>query len=293
MYILTKPYPKSKDFKRKLLSAFMFGLFVFLFLLIFQPFGINVWQSSYKVLRLMGYGLITSSVLIANSIIIETIFKSWFKEEKWTVWKEILWTLWTVLLIGTLNLLYSNWQQMFNLNWTSFLTFQWITLLIGIFPVITVTLVSYSRLQTKNFAEAQTLSKVIDGDNNNQQGQDNMLVLVAENGRDQISMHEKDLYVIVSADNYVAVYYCLNGQIQMKLLRNNIKNLEKSLKLEPNLFRCHRSYLVNLKKVIHVSGNSQGYKLHFDRLELLVPVSRSLNEIIRKKISEIHSIHPS
>jgi len=116
MYILTKPYPKSKDFKRKLLSAFMFGLFVFLFLLIFQPFGINMWQSSYKVLRLMGYGLITSSVLIANSIIIETIFKSWFKEEKWTVWKEILWTLWTVLLIGTLNLLYSNWQQMFNLN---------------------------------------------------------------------------------------------------------------------------------------------------------------------------------
>jgi K+ transporter len=292
MSILTKPYPKSTHHKRKLLYALSLGLFVFLFLLLFQPFGINMWHPSYKVYRLMGYGLITSLTLIINSMLIESVFKSWFKEEIWTVWKEILWTLWTVLLIGTLNLLYSNWQQMFNLNWANFLTFQWITLLIGMFPVVTATLINYSRLQNKNLAEAQTISKVIDSDHNKQSVQDNQLVLVAENGRDQITIKESDLYMMVSADNYVEVYYCLNGHMHKELLRNTIKNLEKSLKMESSLFRCHRSYLVNLKKVVHVSGNSQGYKLHFDKVEFFVPVSRSLNETIRQKISEIHTIHP-
>jgi DNA-binding LytR/AlgR family response regulator len=39
--------------------------------------------------------------------------------------------------------------------------------------------------------------------------------------------------------------------------------------------RCHRSYLVNRRRVARAMGNAQGLTLHLDRGEIEVPVSRS------------------
>ena len=60
--------------------------------------------------------------------------------------------------------------------------------------------------------------------------------------------------------------------------------MEKQLSDLPQFFRCHRTYLVNLDRVGHVSGNAQGYKLHLEGIDNLVPVSRSLNEEINLRL---------
>jgi DNA-binding LytR/AlgR family response regulator len=55
-------------------------------------------------------------------------------------------------------------------------------------------------------------------------------------------------------------------------------------------YRCHRSYLVNLNYIRHISGNATGYKLHLEGVNDLIPVSRNLNnEIIEKINSRIES----
>ncbi len=295
MSIFTKPYPISTSAKRKLIFALVFGLFVFLFLRFFQPFGINLWHPTYKTLRLLGYGLITTGMILFNSFVLEKFFSNWFKEENWKVWKEIVWTIWNVVVIGTLNLVYSSLMEMFTINLQNFLSFQLITFLIGTFPVVVAVILNYTRLQQKNLIAAQKISHIIDQDKTvtSHSSVVSTIDLVAENGKDKITLNASDLLVLISADNYVEVYYLNGGHAKKELLRNTIKNLEEILKNESDFFRCHRSYLVNLKKVKHVSGNSQGYKLHLDELEIPVPVSRSLNETIRKKISELHPIHPN
>lgn len=86
-----------------------------------------------------------------------------------------------------------------------------------------------------------------------------------------------------SADNYVKVFYT-GGQ---QLIRSTLKQLEDSFRGNERIFRCHRTYLVNLDRVIHISGNAQGYKLHLEGVVQTIPVSRSLNGQIASLV-----IHP-
>jgi DNA-binding LytR/AlgR family response regulator len=60
--------------------------------------------------------------------------------------------------------------------------------------------------------------------------------------------------------------------------------MEEQLAAHPAFFRCHRMYLVNLQRVISVSGNAQGLKLQLDGLEEAIPVSRNLTETVREKL---------
>jgi len=46
----------------------------------------------------------------------------------------------------------------------------------------------------------------------------------------------------------------------------------------------HRGFIVNLSKVINVSGSAQGYKLHFNTTDIKVPVSRNKSKEIKDKL---------
>ncbi len=292
MSVLSKPYPKDTTVKRKIIFASVFGAFVFLFLFIFQPFGIGLWNPQNKTIRLLGYGLITTLALLFHFLLVERMFPKWFAETNWKVWKEIVWALWIVLIIGTCNLLYSQLQVGFSLTWMSFISYQWITLLIGIFPVIVSTLINYNRLQSKNIKAAKELNQVIESDVRPPEIKDykTQLELIGEGAKESISLPSESILYIEAADNYVEIIWLEEGKIQKKLLRNTLKNLEASFAEFPQIFRCHRSFMVNSNWVVKVSGNSQGYKLHFANVETEVPVSRRFNETIRQKI---HSIHPN
>ncbi len=56
--------------------------------------------------------------------------------------------------------------------------------------------------------------------------------------------------------------------------RISLIQFENQLSAYPNIFRCHRAYLVNMFKIEKVTGNSQGYLLSFRESDLKVPVSR-------------------
>jgi DNA-binding LytR/AlgR family response regulator len=56
-----------------------------------------------------------------------------------------------------------------------------------------------------------------------------------------------------------------------------------------DIFRCHKSYLINLTQVAHISGNAQGYKLHLQNSTIEIPVSRTLNATIKEKFGDLHS----
>lgn len=290
MSVFSKPYPKSSGLKRAIISSLLFGLFIFFFLYVFQPFGLNNWLIDNKALRLAGYGLITSFVILFNSLIPPGVLPSFFKEENWTVWKEIVWAFWNILVIGTLNLVYSHLQGTYSITWQGFLAFQLITVLMGLFPVTLITLINYFRLQQRNLEQAKQISQVIEAQpvNESIHASAKLISLLAENGRDEIRLEPEQLIYVESADNYVQLVWMENGQLKKQMIRNTLKNVESSLSQDRFMFRCHRSFLVNLIKVVKVSGNSQGYKLHFAETEDLIPVSRSLNEIIKQRMTEIH-----
>ena len=79
-------------------------------------------------------------------------------------------------------------------------------------------------------------------------------------------------------DNYVIIHFIKDLQHVKEIIRTTLKKIKDDLNEQHNLFHCHKSYIVNLDKVINVSGNAQGLKLHFDSINEIIPVSRQLHQ---------------
>jgi DNA-binding LytR/AlgR family response regulator len=114
------------------------------------------------------------------------------------------------------------------------------------------------------------------------------LVFKGNNQSEILTLADYDFLFAEAADNYTALHYLQHGVIKQVLFRVAVKNLEEQAIAMPVIFRCHKSYLVNLLQVAHISGNAQGYKLHLQTGDFIVPVSRSLNTVISAKLQALH-----
>ncbi|MCB0376761.1 MAG: LytTR family transcriptional regulator, partial [Sinomicrobium sp.] len=100
--------------------------------------------------------------------------------------------------------------------------------------------------------------------------------LCDEQGKPAMELEPERLLFVAAADNYIELHITENEKVRRELIRNTLSAVESVL--EPAGFlRCHRSYLVNPDLVVRVSGNAQGYRLHFAETELSVPVARGRN----------------
>jgi DNA-binding LytR/AlgR family response regulator len=51
---------------------------------------------------------------------------------------------------------------------------------------------------------------------------------------------------------------------------------EEIVKEHKFIFKCHRSFIVNLNYIERVEGNMQGYRLFIDNINFPIPVSKNL-----------------
>ncbi|MEZ0541458.1 LytR/AlgR family response regulator transcription factor [Fibrella arboris] len=287
--LFRQPYPVPESAG----NEWVIGAFVGGFLLLFQPFGIADWHTPDKVLKVLGFGAITTGVMILFDQGTR-LLPRYFAEERWTVGREIAKILTLILCIAIANRLYMSWLM----GWTmreGWLLSIGMTFLIGIFPTVGVVLVNYI-LQLRKYEQqaahlvlhkhrdeapvaAQTTAPA---SNSPLPGAlpATELGLVAENEKDRLSLNREDLLAIESSDNYCTIFYRKKGQLTKELMRSSLSRLEKQLGDATPMVRCHRSYVVNLDQVERVSGNAQGYKLHLLNGQLTVPVARKYNDTL-------------
>ncbi len=281
--ILNKPFPFEYDFKNNIYYSLFFGLFVAAFLIIFQPFGINEDEPfSQLFLLLPGYGLLTALIMYINTTMLNIIFLKNRNESDWKVKHELLFICYIIFSIAIANTIYNSITENFPLTFWHFFTFTYQTFLVGFIPMMVSVLIIYNRKLKRNLAEARKLN-----DNFNPQQQKHTsakINITAETGKDNFTFNISDLYFIKSAGNYVEIFYSENSAIKSKLIRTSLKKLEELLSGYQFIFKCHRTYIVNLDKVKNISGNSQGYLLNFENSGYSVPVARSLNKELKKHL---------
>jgi len=93
------------------------------------------------------------------------------------------------------------------------------------------------------------------------------IILKGDNKLDILQIESADLICISSADNYVEVNYLIHNQLNKKLLRTTLKNIELQL---PDLLKVHRSHLIN---PIHFKEWKGAAKILVAGIE--VPVSKN------------------
>jgi len=111
-----------------------------------------------------------------------------------------------------------------------------------------------------------------------------MIQLDFDDKEGELVISLKDLLVFEASDNYVSVYYRKDDEIEKVLRRGTLKMVEEQLGQNELIQRCHKSFIVNISNVEKVSGNAQGYKLHFRNLEFSIPVSRSFPKAMIEKL---------
>lgn len=79
--------------------------------------------------------------------------------------------------------------------------------------------------------------------------------------------------------NYTEITTRNSDGLKKELKRISLKQFELQISGIGNLIRCHRTYLINIGQVNHVTGNSQGYLLSFQGTAEKIPVSRANLEI--------------
>lgn len=271
--ILHQAYPFNTSWRKEIIGASVFGLFIFLFLILFQPFGLQNYESEHKVWQLLSYGLITTASMLLSNSLFRFFLPKWFNKSSWTVGKNILYTLWMFFLIGTVNLLYSVKLGFLSLTFKGFLTYQGITLLVGSFPVIISTLIVYQKRLKAALKEANALNQSISVENTLK---DETISIPSKNKSEQLELKLNQLLFIRSVENYVEIHCESESGLKKHILRNTLKEVESILTPYPKIKKCHRSYLINLKKVASFSGNAQGLSLQLKGTPTEeIPVSRS------------------
>ncbi|TND08376.1 MAG: response regulator receiver protein [Bacteroidetes bacterium] len=289
--MLKKPYPRSDDFRRSLVAGLLVAVFVALFLLIFQPFGMSSIPAPSKYWQIGCYGLVTLAGLAVGEWIPRLIWKNYFSESRWTVGKQILWMMIVILLIALGNMYYTYLLGYTQLSLQNTMFFTGFTIAVGFFPITASILLNYSRLARTNSSVAQVINSDLAEADKRESAEAagdeiHKWTFKGENANEEFSTDEKQLLYIESADNYSMFHWLENGTVRKKLLRGSLKSMEDQVSAA-ELFRCHRTFIVNLKKVVSVSGNSQGYRLKIAGTDAEVPVARNSGKMLHEKLKSL------
>jgi len=277
------PYYLNDDRKNTYLCAGI-GLFLVVFMFVFQ-------HVQAKVLLVGG---VTFLVLWANIVLLPKLFPRPFDSATWTVGKYIVFSLWQLLMDGffiavVLEILNYHPQVPFGqkilLIYPNVLTHAAIPLAIG-------TLLARNNLLQENLREAmkanQGLEKIRQIKADPAHVHPNLVTVYADT-KESLQFHFSDLLYIEASENYSTVYWTNQHAVESRMLRVNLKSLEQQL---DNHFtvRCHRSFLVNINAIAHVTGNANGYKLSMKGTPVTIPVSRSKGKEVMERIQQLRNV---
>jgi DNA-binding LytR/AlgR family response regulator len=264
--------------------ALFFGGFIFLFLLIFKPFELDT-VPLQRLLLISGlYGLITFGCIFFTSVVVPLLIPGYFCEEEWTTARQILHIAFVLILVGLVNFLVSPWFVHTTLTFRDAIWHQGVTLIMGLLPISIFILIRQNQL-LKTFREkAKTLEKKLKEKNELQQQVKeeekktaDIIVMEGDYQNERVSVPPHQLYMVQSANNYVKVYVEQKGKVAYSIILLTMKKAEESLSVNSAFFRCHRTCIINLDKIIHVEGNAQGYRITLEGIEEPVPISRNFS----------------
>ena len=272
---LNTPYPLLQNARYKWLFALLSGLFVFVFLIVFEPFGAGQ-LISYKYVFLAGFGVSVFLGVATTYFILPKLFREFFNPEKWTIAKEILLQFGCILIISAFNSLHNyNWWRDIDL-YQNFFIFLKITISIGIFPIIGLIFFKERTLSKRNIERARLLSNQLPPP----AVEETITVQIQEESvkESPIVMQLTEFVYAQSEGNYITIYYLNDNTLRHKLIRLSLKQLEIQLENFSQIKRCHRSYLVNTQHISSIDGNARSLTIQLDNVATSIPVSRSFSK---------------
>ncbi len=231
----------------------LYGIAVYLILVILQPFGISI-HGDERFVKMLPFALVTLVGFVAPYYIIPLFKKDFFYVKDWTRGRLAILTMaiMTIIVIGNMTIFVELLGAPVNLEvaWIAF----WQTLVIGCL-IFSIILFLPEKKKNEEIKQEKTQEIILRG---------------AGKDEDVMIQLDKLLYVESSRNNCNIVTTDSETQIRSTMIA-----IEEALAEFKEMKKCHRAYLVNTNNIVTMDGNStSGYKLIMKGGMLTVPVSR-------------------
>ena len=278
--ILSKEYPAPRPVLKSLIIAVLSGLFIALFLLYFQPFNLHLNTDGNKVFHMSFFGCITTFVLLFFLYVFPLLLPNLFSDKNWKLGYQIILNMLILIVIATFNSIYSNYMNSIPFGWDSYWLILSRTFVLGILPIAFITFVDYYQKVKYSLDLATNILK-----NKKEILKDSKEIthqISTDLKNETFSFSENDFNYAIADTNYTDIYILDENTLKKVTYRVTLSSFETQLKEASSLKRCHRSHLVNLKKVKDISGNAQGLKLELINQSEIIPVSRKYIPIVKQ-----------
>ncbi len=279
---LGSPFTLLDNRGDKLFLIVFCGIFATFFINFYQPLNINTWNHDSTVgnfLTIWTAGIIGAIVLSITQFILRPLVNlntfniGWFA----------LWVLFEFFLIALLMfILYG--ESAFPI-WKEFLLVFRYTISLTIIPYFLACLIIAVRKLSHPIKEALVIPKSIPVPIPKSPLPLAQHAFKDENGKIMLAIKPTQLLLLKSENNYTAVFFLQNEQVDKKLIRTNLKKLESELSEFPYLLRIHRSYMVNLEKIASVQRKKGSFQIQLTQLpEMPLKVSETYKAIFEAQI---------
>ena len=269
---LTEPVGQS-------LNVIISTLFALVFLTAYVPFSGTAWfqvgKGSYFFTTLAF--VVTGTLFLALS----RTFMTWLvrKMRHFPFWLYILWLFLEIVLIAVYYTLLSYFQiqttEAMGHSFAFILAKSFLVTLVALGVPYTVTDLVILLKDTQQRLML-TKSDTVESDDEVMPEHTEIINLMDNNGNLKLSVKLDNLYYIKAEDNYINVFYQRSGAIASYLLRCKMQTIADNCVDSSSLMRCHRSYIVNIKKVSVLHNEADGFVIDFEREGLeSVPVSKT------------------
>jgi len=283
---LNKTYTKYNQENASWKNGLFHAVVVLSIFVVFQPFGFRDKDLELKLLLFPGFSLIAFFYSVTKFQIIRKVLKS---KKSWTLKNEIASLIVSMFPLVFIIHIYSSLvtgDMPFNIHWYLTLFYYTASLLV-LAAVIEYLIYSNksadaqiellsSRIQ-RYAQQIKTAKKVTTQEN---------IPISLEKG--QVTVNREKLIFIESKGNYLEFHLQKSDKEIVKLTkRGRMHKVETDLENYSEFFRCHRAFIVNLKKVKQIKGNSKNAILTLEDKIQKIPVSRTYYKSLTVKLEKI------
>ena len=270
--------------KKELRLIIAISLGIFLFILFLQPFPYGFTDFNNSLVFIAGLGAIVFLVMI----LVRTVFLAAGP----AILDEDLQVLVPSFLQGFLIFVFSSVAFAFYLRYvgeidiTYYIALKVVVICIAA-PLALRLYTFYKRLMIQN--------KILQDEKENLHGQfeayqketmNKTIEFATDNIRENLVLLPKDLVCIKSADNYVEIIYKEEEQLNKKLIRNTMRNIEQMLKPWSVFIRCHRTCLINTLLVQNLYKRRNNHHIVMKGYNEELPVSRQYLFRLRESLDK-------
>ena len=273
---INEPFPASNNGIKAIKEIIFTGLFVALFLLFFNPFGLQ-----NMPLGVVGssavFGLITIFFCFSFKVFVTNILRIETDHPSWTLGKWLLMTFTMVCWVAVGNFIYLLLSLPQNFNISDFLKMLKYTVMVGITPVVISGLLIQLRALKENNQKAMEIQSAYEKQSRQATVPKSQIIFEVGSGNN-LNLYINDIFAIEAMQNYLVLYYYdeHGHKIKNTLIRKTMSSAENQFS-STDLMRCHRSFIVNIAKIDSISGNAQGLKLKLiEPSKLTIPVFKEV-----------------